>query len=162
MYHDRQVNNHKEPRDLNTAAEHRPTVHHCEGTDPEVLADLLAAKALMYVADLGYEAEALGILCSRTAHLPLLAEKLTAVGLKSAVVRGDGFSFSDRGVVRLSTLHSSKGLDFPVVLMYLPEMPPAREIDPAYQERLFRNLVYVAMTRGMDVVERYVGGAAGG
>jgi superfamily I DNA/RNA helicase len=107
----------------------------------------------MYVEDLGYDPEAVGILCSRTAHLPMLAARLSALGLASAVVRGDGFSFTDRGVIRLSTLHSSKGLDFPVVLMYLPELPPAREIDPAYQERLWRNLVYVAMTRGMDVLE---------
>ncbi len=91
----------------------------------------------------------------------MMAEKLSAVGLKSAVVRGDDFSFTDRGVVRLSTLHSSKGLDFPVVLMYLPELPPAREIDPAYQERLWRNLIYVAMTRGMDVVEVYADPAIG-
>ena len=128
-----------------------PELH--QGEDPEALADLLAAKARMYVQDLGYESEAVGVLCSRTAHLAMMAEKLAAVGLKSAVVRKDAFSFTDRGVVRLSTLHSSKGLDFPVVLMYLPELPPAREIDPAYQERLWRNLVYVAMSRGMDVVE---------
>jgi superfamily I DNA/RNA helicase len=63
--------------------------------------------------------------------------------------------------VRLSTLHSSKGLDFPVVLMYLPEMPPAKEIDPPYQDRLYRNLQYVAMTRGMDVVEIFGSGSVG-
>ena len=132
-----------------------------EGPDPEIhqmgnpdaLADLLAAKARMYISDLGYDPEAVGILCSRTAHLVLIAEKLSAIGLASAVVKAGDFEFSRRGVLRLSTLHSSKGLDFPVVLMYLPEMPPVKEIDPPYQDRLYRNLQYVAMTRGMDVVE---------
>jgi hypothetical protein len=69
---------------------------------------------------LGYESEATGILCSRTDYLAMMAGKLAAVGLQSAVVRGDGFSFTDRGVARL-----------------------------------WRNLVYVAMSRGMDVVERF-------
>ena len=67
-------------------------------------------------------------------------------------MKAGDFEFSRREVARLSTLHSSKGLDFPVVLMYLPEMPPVKEIDPPYQDRLYRNLQYVAMTRGMDVV----------
>ena len=130
-----------------------PEIHRME--NPNALADLVAAKARMYVADLGYDAESVGILCSRTGHLSMMAEKLISVGLESAAVKHGEFTFDRRGVVRLSTLHSSKGLDFPVVLMYVPELPPAREIDPPYQERLHRNLQYVAMTRGMDVVERF-------
>ena len=136
-----------------------PEIHQME--DPEALADLLAAKARMYISDLGYDPEAVGILCSRTSHLELIAGKLTTAGLASAVVKAGDFEFSRRGVVRLSTLHSSKGLDFPVVLMYLPEMPPAKEIDPPYQDRLYRNLQYVAMTRGMDVVEIFGSGSVG-
>ncbi len=140
-----------------------------EGPDPEIhlddnpdfLADLLAAKARMYISDLGYDPEAVGILCSRTAHLTLIAGKLAAAGMESAMVKDGEFQFSRRGVVRLSTLHSSKGLDFPVVLMYLPEMPPVKEIDPPYQDRLYRNLQYVAMTRGMDVLEIFGSEAAG-
>jgi hypothetical protein len=130
-----------------------PETHQMD--DPDALADLLAAKARMYIEDLGYDAEAVGVLCSRTSHLTMMAEKLAAIGLDSAVVKGDSFDFARRGVVRLSTLHSSKGLDFPVVLMYVPELPPAKEIDPPYQDRLYRNLQYVAMSRGMDVVERF-------
>ena len=128
-----------------------PEIHQLD--DPDALADLLAAKAQMYVDDLGYRPESVGVLCSRTAHLEIIAGKLAEVGLESAVIKGADFEFSGAGTVRLSTLHSSKGLDFPVVLMYLPELPPAREIDPPYQDRLYRNLQYVAMSRGMDVVE---------
>lgn len=80
-----------------------PEIH--QGENPDALADLLAAKARMYVQDLGYDPEAIGILCSRTAHLSMMSQKLACVGLNSAVVLGDGFSFTDRGVVRLSTLH---------------------------------------------------------
>ncbi|MDF1569671.1 MAG: UvrD-helicase domain-containing protein [Spirochaetaceae bacterium] len=131
-----------------------PETHQMD--DPLALADLLAAKAKMYIEELGYDAEAVGVLCSRTSHLRMMAEKLAGVGLDSAVVKDSGFEFHRRGVVRLSTLHSSKGLDFPIVLMYVPELPPAKEIDPPYQDRLYRNLQYVAMSRGMDVVERFL------
>ena len=48
------------------------------------------------------------------------------------------------------TLHSSKGLDFPVVLLYLPSLPPRTEYDGKTGETLVRNLIYVAMTRAMD------------
>ena len=130
-----------------------PETHQMD--DPLALADLLAAKAKMYIQELGYDAEAVGVLCSRTNHLTMMAEKLAAIGLESAVVKDGAFDFARRGVVRLSTLHSSKGLDFPIVLMYVPELPPAKEIDPPYQDRLYRNLQYVAMSRGMDVVERF-------
>ncbi len=136
-----------------------PEIHQMD--NPEALADLLTAKVRMYISDLGYDPEALGILCARSSHLEMMSEKLSSAGFDSALVKAGDFDFARRGVVRLSTLHSSKGLDFPVVLMYLPELPPAREIDPPYQDRLYRNLQYVAITRGMDAVEIFTNRAVG-
>ena len=46
-----------------------PEMH--QGDNPDALADLLAAKARMYVANLGYESESIGILCSRTTQLAM-------------------------------------------------------------------------------------------
>ena len=39
----------------------------------------------------------------------------------------EGFSFCSAGRIRVSTLHSSKGLDFPVVLLYLPYLHRRRQ-----------------------------------
>ncbi|MCK5736841.1 MAG: ATP-dependent helicase, partial [Spirochaetaceae bacterium] len=59
-----------------------PEIH--KSDNPDFLADLLTAKARMYISGLGYDPESVGILCSRTAHLNLIAEKLAAAGLDSA------------------------------------------------------------------------------
>ena len=59
-------------------------------------------------------------------------------------------------MLRLSTLHSSKGMDFPVVLLYLPSLPAGAEYDEKASESLARNLIYVAMTRAMDNLNVFV------
>ena len=60
------------------------------------------------------------------------------------------YSFQDRQIIKLPTLYSSKGLDFPVVLLYLPGLPKVGEYDDAALDRMYRNLIYVAMTRAME------------
>jgi superfamily I DNA/RNA helicase len=49
--------------------------------------------------------------------------------------------------VRLCTLHSSKGLDFPAVLLFLPSMPTGGSYDEKASESLARNLIYMAILR---------------
>ncbi|PKL24601.1 MAG: hypothetical protein CVV47_09185 [Spirochaetae bacterium HGW-Spirochaetae-3] len=52
---------------------------------------------------------------------------------------------------RVSTLHSAKGLDFPVVLLFLDRAPFfGTGYDDESIERMSANLVYVAMTKAMD------------
>jgi superfamily I DNA/RNA helicase len=55
-----------------------------------------------------------------------------------------------RGLIRLSPLHSAKGLDFPVVLLYLPYLQGAAGLDRRLQDSQRRNLIYVGLTRAMD------------
>ncbi len=64
----------------------------------------------------------------------------------------EGFSFRSTGRIRITTLHSSKGLDFPVVLLYLPYLYRRRQYDQVHTEKLLRNLLYVGITRAMDNV----------
>ncbi len=71
-------------------------------------------------------------------------------GYRYANIRDDDFSFKHEKTIRLSTLHSSKGLDFAVVLLYLPALPARTDYDDAAGAGLVRNLIYVAMTRAMD------------
>lgn len=128
-----------------------PRIH--VGGDIEALADLLSAHVKYSIVGENRPPESVGILCSRSAGLGLIAGKLEALGIDSLPVRHETFSFDRPGAVRLSTLHSAKGLEFEAVFIYLPELPPAREIDPAYQTRLYRNLIYVAVTRARDSLE---------
>jgi superfamily I DNA/RNA helicase len=58
--------------------------------------------------------------------------------------------------VRVSTLQSSKGLDFPVALLYLPSLPISAEYDEAAADGLACNLIYVAMTRAKDNLNVFV------
>ena len=79
-----------------------------------------------------------------------MLERLAAAGCQGVDITEDPFSFHDSDRVRISTLHSSKGLDVPVVLMYLPYLPRREHLDETQGDRLVRNLVYVGMTRAMD------------
>ncbi len=51
----------------------------------------------------------------RSRHINMVRDYLASAGFDSAVISGDEFEFTQRGSVRVSTLHSSKGIDFPVI-----------------------------------------------
>lgn len=99
---------------------------------------------------LGYDPENITILAPRTADVMAIQTRLARRGIPSANIKDDSFSFSSEGLVRVSTLHSSKGVDFPVVLLLLSTLPPTGEYDEKASELLARNLIYVAMTRALD------------
>ena len=75
---------------------------------------------------------------------------LDAIDVPRVKVNSEEFDFTKRGSVNISTLHSCKGLDFPVVLIYLPELTRLERYSDAQGEQLLRNLVYTGMTRAMD------------
>jgi len=119
------------------------------GTRDE-LARLLVRKASLFVDRLGYDPENLTVLAPTRTDIATIGDLLGHAGYRHADIRDDDFSFRETGTIRLSTLHSSKGLDFPVVLLYLPGLPSRGELDDRSSGILNRNLIYVAMTRAMD------------
>jgi hypothetical protein len=116
----------------------------------EELARLLLRKAALFIDRLGYDPENITILAPTKTDLATMGDMLGHAGYRHANIRDDDFSFAQQKVIRLSTLHSSKGLDFAVVLLYLPTLPPRTDYDEKSGETLVRNLLYVAMTRAMD------------
>ena len=62
----------------------------------------------------------------------------------------EDFDFETTEGVRLSTMHSAKGLEFPVVFLLLPMVLGTKGIDEEESAARMRNLVYVSMTRAMD------------
>jgi len=131
-----------------------------EGPSPELLIgkneaelqEMLVSKISLFINDLGYEPETICILAPRTKDIETITSLLSSKGISTSNVKDDGFSFTQHGTVRLSTLHSSKGLDFPAVILYLPSLHWRNDFDHREMEKLLRNLVYVGITRGMDHV----------
>jgi hypothetical protein len=116
----------------------------------EELARLLLRKAALFIDRLGYDPENITILAPTRTDLATIGDMLGRAGYLHANIRDEDFSFKQEKTIRLSTLHSSKGLDFPVVLLYLPSLLPRAEYDEKTEATLARNLIYVAMTRAMD------------
>jgi superfamily I DNA/RNA helicase len=131
-----------------------------EGSVPEFyvareegeLRRLMREKVGIFLEELGYDPENLCILVPRNRDLAAVAEALEPVGLEAVDITAEEFSFRKERRIRISTPHSSKGLDFPVVLLYLPYLHRRRQYDEGQTEKLLRNLVYVGITRAMDNV----------
>ena len=119
------------------------------GTRSE-LAQLVLRKTALFIDTLGYDPENIAILAPTKTDLATIGDALGHAGYRYANIRDEEFSFKETGTIRLSTLHSSKGLDFAVVLLYLPALPPRGDFDERAGQGIVRNLLYVAMTRAMD------------
>ena len=119
------------------------------GTRTELL-HLLLRKTALFIESLGYDPENITILAPTKTDLATIGDSLGHAGYRYANIRDEEFSFKETATIRLSTLHSSKGLDFAVVLLYLPALPPRGDYDDRAAQGLVRNLLYVAMTRAMD------------
>jgi superfamily I DNA/RNA helicase len=117
---------------------------------PEDARRLLIRKLMLLHVQLGYDPDNIGILAPRTHHLETLSADVAAEGFRPVIITARDFDFAAEGTLRLSTLHSAKGLDFPVVLLYLPEIERRHAYHEESVERLLRNLVYVGLTRAME------------
>ena len=116
------------------------------------LEGLLLEKILVFIEELGYDPENLCILVPRNREIEPLRKYLERAALEIEDISGEEFSFRSANKIRISTLHSSKGLDFPVVLLYLPYLHRRRQYDDEQTEKLLCNLLYVGITRAMDNV----------
>ena len=117
---------------------------------PKELLALLLRKTALFIDSLGYDPENITILAPTKTDLATIGDSLGHAGYRYANIRDEEFSFKETATIRLSTLHSSKGLDFAVVLLYLPSLPPRGEFEDRAAQGIVRNLLYVAMTRAMD------------
>ena len=124
--------------------------------DTDALLGMLIMRVKIFTEELHYDPENICILVPSSRDIAPLQNKLRSEGLESCDLRDDEFSFSTRGIIRISTMHSSKGLDFPVVLLYLHKLPQTATGDNAAQKKMRRNLIYVSMTRAMDHLNIFV------
>jgi len=118
----------------------------------EDLYEQILQKVQVCLKYLEYDPENICIIAPKADHLARLAAEVHArFDIPAAVIKDDQFRFEDRGVIRLSTMHSSKGLDFPVVLFLLDHRPHGLgPYDEETTDRMTRNLIYVSITRAME------------
>ncbi|HAK46368.1 MAG TPA: hypothetical protein DCO79_10690 [Spirochaeta sp.] len=116
----------------------------------------LLQRAGLFTQELGYDPENICILTPRNRYIAEIEDLLAQNGIASVQVNTDDFDFVNRGSVNVSTLHSCKGLDFPVILMYLPELTRLEKYSKQQAEQLLRNLIYTGMTRAMDHLNIFV------
>lgn len=143
-----------------TAADGEPSIAAVfrEGPAPELfvsasdeeLLDHIQQKTALFIDEMGYDPENLCILVPRRKELTVVEDALAAANISCEDIRTEEFSFKSSGKVRISTLHSSKGLDFPVVMLYLPYLHRRRYYNREETEKLLRNLIFVGLTRAMD------------
>ncbi len=112
--------------------------------------DLIVKRVSLFLNELCYDPENVCILVPSSRDIELLQDSLQKAGYESHDLRADGFSFKSRGVIRISTMHSSKGLDFPVVLLSLHTVPQVAGKTEEEKDLMRENLIYVSMTRAMD------------
>ena len=122
-----------------------------EGVDTNEMLGLLVDRIALFIETLGYAPENLCVIVPGDDDMGTVRSHLSSQGLEVSDIRDKGFDFASSGAVRITTMHSAKGLDFPVVLLFLRHFfIPKPSLDAAASDRLERNLIYVAMTRAMD------------
>lgn len=119
----------------------------------ETALDSVASQVAMLTGSIGYDPENICVIALKNDFLETVQEALSErLGIRARKIAETSFRFEESGVLRLSTMHSSKGLDFPAVILVLDHTPRAESWDEATAERMFRNLVYVAATRAMELL----------
>ena len=136
-----------------------PPVELTQAPDTESLYTLIAEKAALCISQLSYDPCNICIIAPKLRDLNKIAESLTTqTGLASQIINDDSFDFESTDTVRLSTMQSCKGLDFPVVLFLLDHRSHLFQntYDEKQCDRMERSLVYVAMTRAMDMLNVFI------
>jgi len=127
-----------------------------QGTSTEELLNRLAQHIQLMIERIGYDPENICVLCPTNPWVERIEDLLKAKGVSSVNVRDEQFDFQQTGSIRLCTMHSSKGLEFPVVFLFLPTLPPVDAYDLKHIEELQWNLLYVSMTRAMDYLALFL------
>lgn len=109
----------------------------------------LAETVRMVVEQLGYAPGNVAVIAPHS-FFGKIAQQLTRIGLASEQMKSSGFDFENHtDKVLLVTPQSAKGVDFPVVLQFVPKL---QQLGYSLSESQVRNLLYVGMTRAMDAL----------
>lgn len=98
---------------------------------------------------LDYDLASLAILAPSKQNLDDIRTKLEDKNYPVTLVQDSSEWMNEEGI-RLCTIQSAKGLDFPVVITVIPKLPYDANIDDETRHAQKASLVYVAITRAME------------
>ncbi|MDA3957454.1 UvrD-helicase domain-containing protein, partial [Oceanispirochaeta sp.] len=136
-----------------------------EGPAPELftaehtqeLYSMLQKRLTFLINTLEYDPENIFILVPSYQFENKISQAVREAGFNSTTIMDRQFDFLESGKVRISTLHSSKGLDMPVVLLFLPRLEQGiKGLDEGTEEKIKKNLLYVSLTRTMDILNVFM------
>lgn len=149
----------KEPQDvgkLDTAFREGATPEIWTYEDEAAAEEMLLKRLEFFTSVLGYEPENVAVLTLHKELLSQVQKVLNRHGYSTKNIKDKQFAFESSEGIRVSTVHSAKGVEFPVVLLYIPRLPNISGVsERAADERNF-NLIYVAMTRALDNVQLFM------
>ena len=124
----------------------------------EELYTLLNQRIHFLIDVLEYDPDNIFILVANTSMEKKVSRMVFESGYDTVNVKDDAFDFLNSREIRISPFHSSKGLDMPVVLLFLPKLfaVNAESYNGDTTELLQRNLLYVCMTRAMDMLNVFM------
>lgn len=135
-----------------------PPVELHENSNAEETYAEMVNSVKMCINSLGYAPENICLIATRNDILKKLKDRLKdELNLESQLVSDKAFEFAEPDVVRLATVQSCKGLDFPVVLCYLDHRShflDSYEAETA--DKMNRNMVYTAITRSIEMLHVFM------
>lgn len=127
---------------------------HLTAPNSKELLETLLDRIKLFIETFDYEPQNLCILAANKNDVGAIQVKLAAEGIATKNIKDDDFDFTSTGSIRLSTMHSAKGLDFPVVFLYLNQhIYCGHSFTPEDTDKQVRNLIYVSLTRAMEHLE---------
>ena len=135
-----------------------------EGPFPELwkektetsLMESLVERIYFFQNTLQYDAESLAVLVPKNKYIEPIKKQLAKRGIDTCDIRKNEFDFETTPGVRVSTIHSAKGVEFPVVMLYVPDLPVSSRISQEAAVKSCRNLVYVGITRCVDNLQVFM------
>jgi len=126
--------------------------------ETEDLYTLLTQRIHFLIDVLEYDPENIFILVANTSMEKKVSRMVFETGYATVNVKDETFDFLNSREIRISPFHSSKGLDMPVVLLFMPKLFAVNE--ESYSDKttevMQRNLLYVCMTRAMDMLNVFM------
>ena len=120
---------------------------------------LLLNQRIHFLIDvLEYDSDNIFILVANSSMEKKVSRMVYESRYNTVNVKDESFDFLNSGEIRISPFHSSKGLDMPVVLLFLPKLFASNieSYDHETTIHMQRNLLYVCMTRAMDMLNVFM------
>ncbi|NBB91334.1 MAG: AAA family ATPase [Spirochaetes bacterium] len=126
---------------------------HGDAADAE---DGLQRRVEFFVSTLGYDPENVAVLTAFSDGVSRIRNVLKEAGYETVDIREKSFDFESTRGVRVSTMHSAKGVEFPVVMLYAPSLRRPDGVSSRAADEQGFNLFYVAITRAMDNLQLFL------